>query len=291
MMRDGRTVAVTGADEWQGRTGASWAAEWRRTDRSFRDMTGPLIDAAVAAAPAGTRAVLDIGCGAGSTSFALAARLADARLLGVDIAPTLVEVAAARAGAGEGDGRCRFALGDAARWSDDAFRPELLFSRHGVMFFDDPAAAFASLHGAAADGAALVFSCFAAPQDNLWFTRIAAIVAGADPSPPAGVPGPFGFADADRVAALLAQAGWRRAAPQRLAFDYVAGAGRTRDEGVADAISFFQRIGPVARAIQQLDDAGRAAVFDALEGLAARHWSDGRVSFPAAAWLWTAHRD
>jgi SAM-dependent methyltransferase len=235
--------------------------------------------------------VLDIGCGAGSTSFALAARLPDAAVLGVDISPTLVDVAAARATAGEGEGRCRFLLADAARWSDAAVRPDLLFSRHGVMFFDDPVAAFASLHGAAADGAALVFSCFAAPEDNLWLARLAEIVPGADSSPRPGVPGPFGFADADMVAQMLAAAGWQRAQPRKLAFDYVAGSGHTREDAVADAVSFFQRIGPLARALGSLADAERSRTLDALEQVAARHWSNGTVHFPGSAWIWAAHRD
>ena len=282
---------MTAAMEWQGQVGASWAAEWRRTDRSFQDLTGPLLDAATAAAPKNASAVLDIGCGAGSTSFGIAARFPDAAVLGVDISPTLVETAGVRAAGGEGAGRCRFALDDAATWSDSAFRPDLLLSRHGVMFFDDPVGAFTSLHAASAPGAALVFSCFAAPGDNLWLTRIAEIVPGADPAPPAGVPGPFGFSDADLVASILDRAGWRRAEPNRLSFDYVAGAGRTRDEAVADAVSFFQRIGPVARAIRSLDEAQRATLLDALEALAARHWSDGRVHVPASAWIWTAFHD
>ena len=159
--------------------------------------------------------------------------------------------------------------------------PDLLFSRHGVMFFDDPAAAFASLHTAAAPDALLVFSCFDAVSRNPWATTLF------DAAPPPGVPGPFAFADPDYVAALLAETGWRDAHPTPVEFDYVAGQG---DDPVADATEFFRRIGPTAAAL-------RTASADEREGLLGRlvpileSRRDGEtVWFPAAAWIWSARK-
>jgi SAM-dependent methyltransferase len=279
---------MTGASEWRGAVGDVWAREWQRTDRSFSGLTPVLIDTVVGMAPAGTDKALDIGCGAGSTSFALADRLPDAEVLGIDISPSLVEAAQARAADGAGQGRCQFRLADASLWADTAYRPQLLMSRHGVMFFDDPVAAFTSLHGAAANSAGLVFSCFAAPQDNPWMANIAAVLPHPEPLPPAGVPGPFGFADAAMVGDILTGAGWRDATPQLHRFSYIAGEGESRETAVDDAISFFKRIGPVARAIRELDEDERDALIVRLAGVAGDHFADGAVTMEAQVWIWTA---
>ena len=279
---------MTGASEWRGAVGDVWAREWLRTDRSFSQMTPLLIDAAVRMAPAGTAKALDVGCGAGSTSFALADRLPDAEVLGIDISPSLVEAAQARATEGAGQGRCQFRLADASLWADTAYRPELLMSRHGVMFFDDPVAAFTSLHGAAAENAGLAFSCFAAPQDNSWLSSIAAVLPHAEEMPKPGVPGPFGFADADMVGDILKRAGWRDAASQLHRFAYIAGEGATREAAIDDAISYFKRIGPVARAIRELDEDERDAMIVRLAGVAGDHFADGVITMEAQVWIWTA---
>lgn len=281
---------MTGSSEWRGAVGDVWAREWQRTDRSFSGMTPALIDAAAAIAPAGTEHILDIGCGAGSTSFAIAERLPAAQVLGIDISPALVETAQARANAGEGQGRCQFRLSDAALWSDPAVHPQLLMSRHGVMFFDDPVAAFTSLHAAAAPGAGFAFSCFARPDDNPWLTQITHLLPFPQPLPQAGVPGPFGFSNADMVADILTEAGWRDLTSVRHGFDYIAGAGDTQEAAVADAISFFKKIGPVARAIRELDEEERDLLILRLGALAAEQYHDGAITLGATAWIWTARQ-
>lgn len=172
--------------DWQGVTGQSWADEWRRTDRSFAALTEVLL--ARIAAEQGTR-ILDIGCGAGELSLAIAGARPGAEVLGVDISAQLVGAASGRAG-----GAARFALGDAATWDAQGFAPDLLVSRHGVMFFGDPAAAFAHLSRIAAPRARLVFSCFRAPALNGWASEIGKILANPGGPPRSPLPIRSGFA-------------------------------------------------------------------------------------------------
>jgi SAM-dependent methyltransferase len=272
-------------EEWAGRVGDVWATEQRRTDRTFEPVDKALVDAAVAAVE-GIAAphILDVGCGAGTTSFSLAARLRDAGITGIDLSPALSGAATARAAALPDGiaGRCRFEQADATVWAGGSGF-DLLVSRHGVMFFDDPVAAFAHLRTLAKVGGRLAFSCFRSPKENDWVAKFAHLMPGgaADPH----TPGPFAFADRDRVAAILADAGWRDARANALDFAYVAGAG---DDPVADANDFFQRIGPVSRAIRELDDAGRETLRAALDEQVRAHHADGVVSFAAAAWIWEA---
>lgn len=271
--------------EWAGRVGDVWAGEQRRTDRTFEPVDEALVEAAVSAVTGHAQPrILDVGCGAGTTSFSLAARLPDAAITGIDLSPALVAAATVRADElpGETLSRCRFEQADATTWSGETGF-DLLVSRHGVMFFDDPVAAFAHLRTLAKDSGRLAFSCFRSSDENDWVAKFAHLMPGGPAEPHA--PGPFAFADRDRVAGILADAGWRDARAAALDFAYVAGAG---DDPVADSSDFFQRIGPVSRAIRELDEAGRERLRTTLGEQVRAHHRNGVVSFPAAAWIWDA---
>jgi SAM-dependent methyltransferase len=270
---------MTDTFEWQGRVGDTWATEWARTDRSFAQLQAVLLDRISQLGDRAAR-VLDIGCGAGATSLAVAERLPGAQLVGIDLSASLIATANAR-----GSGRpCRFVVADASTWDDPAFRPDLLISRHGVMFFDDPVSAFAHLGSISAPGARLIFSCFRSPAENTWATEIMALLPAAPASDP-HAPGPFAFADPGRVADILARSGWKNARSDSVDIAYVAGAGA---DPVADALDFFSRIGPAARAAQQLDGAAKADFMKGLECVLHNHLDGGTVTFGAAAWIWTA---
>jgi SAM-dependent methyltransferase len=267
--------------EWAGRVGDVWAEEQRRTDRTFEPVDAALVATAVKAVEGRTAPrILDVGCGAGTTSFSLAARLPDAEITGIDLSPALTKAATARAA---DQPRCRFEQADATRWAG-AQGFDLLVSRHGVMFFDDPVAAFIHLRSLAKqDEGRLVFSCFRSPKENVWASALAHLMPGGPADPHA--PGPFAFADRDRVAGILSQAGWKNAQATPLDFGYVAGAGA---DPVDDANDFFARIGPVSRAIRELDEGGRERLRAGLDEQVRAHHRDGEVNFPAAAWIWEA---
>ncbi len=150
---------------------------------------------------------LDIGCGAGEISLALARSHPQAVIRGIDISEELVEVARERAS----QTNVKFAVMDAAEWDDTRWKPDLLVSRHGVMFFDQPREAFTHLRMAAMPDARLVFSCFQRFDDNPWLTGLAGLLPGGAISKPEPEyrPGPFAFADRDFVSDMLTEAGWK----------------------------------------------------------------------------------
>ena len=269
---------MTGSLDWDGGVGRAWAEEWRRTDRSFAPLTERLSEA-IAALPG--RTIVDIGCGAGELALALAGSRPGARVLGLDISPELVAIATRRA---EGRDNCAFALADAATWTPQDIAPDLYVSRHGVMFFDDPVAAFRHLGDVAARDAWLCFSCFRRPADNPWASGIAALLPSAPPSD-THAPGPFAFADPQRVRDILEQAGWSQVRFEPVDFRYVAGAG---EDPVDDALGFFARIGPAARAMRSLTEAERPAFAERLRAFTANNRAGDEVAFPAAAWIVTA---
>ncbi|EGD59194.1 putative methyltransferase [Novosphingobium nitrogenifigens DSM 19370] len=271
---------MTSGSDWQGRVGRSWAEQWQRTDRSFANLTPRLLDA-IAKEPGSH--ILDIGCGAGELSLALAAARPEARIAGIDIGPDLVAAARERASGTA----VTFHCGDAGVFVDPAGAPDLLVSRHGVMFFADPPAVFRHFAAIAAPDARLVFSCFRDREGNRFADLFDAIL-----PPPADTvtdevgdfpPGPFAFADPDHVRRCLA--GWRDVAFTPVDFAYVAGAG---DDPVADALAFFARIGPAAPRLAALEPVERKDVLGQMADVLEGYHRDGRVTLPAAAWVISA---
>ncbi|MEO6388620.1 MAG: class I SAM-dependent methyltransferase [Croceibacterium sp.] len=273
---------MTDAIEWQGRVGDSWASNWRRTDRSFDALTDRLL--------ARTRefsfdSALDVGCGAGELSLALARTQPQGTVLGVDISPALIEVARERAAH---LANVTFEVADAATWQSATRPPGFLISRHGVMFFDNPLAAFTNLRVAARPAAGLMFSCFRMWDENPVFADIVRMLPNSPPPPESGVPGPFAFADRQRVAAILEAAGWHGIAFEPFDFAMFVGAG---DDPVEDTVAYFSVIGPAARAAGQLTAEEKSRFDDQVRELAQANLDSGLVSLRAAAWIVTARND
>jgi SAM-dependent methyltransferase len=252
---------------WNERAGQDWVALQARMDANLSGISGAVL--AFAAAKPG-EAVLDIGCGTGATTLALADAVGPAgRVSGVDVSQPMLDLARKRT-----SGRATIAL-TLADASAAPFRPEqdLLFSRFGVMFFDHPASAFANLRTALKPGGRLAFVCWRSPAENPWASvplQAAKPFLPEQPPPDPLAPGPFAFADAGRVRAILAEAGF--SAPRIEKYDGPMRMGRDPDEVAAQTL----RIGPLARAAAELDAATREKIAAAVKTALARFtMSDG----------------
>lgn len=270
---------MTNINEWSGPVGDVWAQEWQRTDRSFGELTAQLVPAIINAAPENGTAI-DIGCGAGQTAIGLAAARPGLKITGIDISEGLLEIARQRA---EGLHNIGFENGDAAKSASDHAPVDLYISRHGVMFFDDPGAAFSSFRQAASSGAGVVFSCFRDWTLNGFASQIIERLGG---EVPGDGPGPFAFASEAKVRTILSRSGWRDIRATAVDFNYIAGQG---GNSVEEALSFMRRIGPAARAIRAADESQRQRMIDGLRDICETHHDNDIVSFPSAAWIWTAH--
>ena len=271
---------MTTGTEWRDAVGRSWAESYRLTDRAFSGLTERLL---ARVGGCGDQGTLDIGCGAGELSLAIARGNPQAQVIGVDISAELVAAARER---GDTLANVDFVEADAAHWQPADFAPDLLVSRHGVMFFDIPVMAFANLHALAAPGARLVFSCFRSAKLNPWASDLASLLE----LPALGegtAPGPFAFADEAYVRGILDNAGWQDIALEPVDFAYIAGAG---DDPIEDAMELFRRIGPAAPALRALKGDDRQRAEGWVRDWVAEHRSGNLVAFPAAAWIVTARR-
>jgi ubiquinone/menaquinone biosynthesis C-methylase UbiE len=270
---------------WNSKVGDTWARMQARLDRAFTPVTAALLSVA---APQPGESVLDVGCGTGETTLAVAGVVGDdGYVLGVDIADALL--ARARERAEELLCEVDFRNADAASVDAEAGF-DLILSRFGVMFFADPVAAFANLHRLAAPGGRLVFACWQAASDNAWASLpMQALAPILPPAPPADpdAPGPFAFADPERVHGILAAAGWQDIAFDALSFVMVIGDG---DDPVASAVHFNLRIGGAARLVRDAGPAVEPAARAALAAALAPFHHDGVVGLPGAIWLVSAHR-
>jgi SAM-dependent methyltransferase len=192
---------------WNGSSGRAWVESQALLDETFCPFETLLAEAALARS---THRVLDVGCGTGSTTLAVARRLgASAACVGVDISDPMLARARARA-AREGSA-ATFIRADAQTYAFEPASFDLIISRFGVMFFDDPVAAFANLRRAASADTALRLIAWRSAADNPFMTaaeRAAAPLLPALPARNSDGPGQFAFADAARVHTILERGGW-----------------------------------------------------------------------------------
>lgn len=261
-------------DFWNGPAGDVWVEAQEIMDR----MLSPMSDIAISvASPKAGERVIDVGCGCGGTTLALAA--SGASVWGVDLSEPMVTRAKERSL--EAD-NIAYSVKDAATATYDADH-HLIFSRFGVMFFDDPIAAFSNLRTSLVTGGRLVFVCWQSPRDNL-FMSVAGRAAQPFMPPPEQpqdprAPGPFAFADPDWIQEILSTAGFSdiQITPQTPNMSV----GKTVDE----AMYFQARVGPLARALSELDEATQEQAKQAVREALTEYETEEGVILPAAGWL------
>ncbi len=266
---------------WNGPGGAAWVAQQAHTDA----MLAPVAAALIAhAAPQPGERVLDIGCGCGATSLALAERIGDGHVTGLDVSAPMLAVAAGR---GSDPARLTWLCADAAAHAFPKAGFDLLTSRFGVMFFGDPTAAFANLRRAVRPGGRLAFACWRSPAENPWMAvPLAAAAPHLPESPPTDptAPGPFAFADPARVTRILTAAGWSapRLTPVDLLLDLAAGG------GLDSAVAQMKQIGAAARALREQPPEVVQAALDAVRAALRPHVDGAAVRLRGGIWLVSA---
>jgi SAM-dependent methyltransferase len=271
-------------ERWNGIDGEYWTLQQERLDRTLAPVNAPLL--AFAAPMTGTT-VIDIGCGCGATTLELAKAVGPSgRVIGIDISAPMLGRAYERLSAFN---NATFILGDAATVPLADVQADLILSRFGVMFFGDPIAAFANLRGGLAPGGRLRFACWRPIDENPWL-QIPLHAAYAHvqrlPKPEPDEPGPFAFADVERVTRILESAGFTAPRFEALTIEMDLAPGGTLD----DAVSQSSDMGPTKRALADQPDDVRAAAVESIRRALAPYASAGGVKLRGSVWLVAADR-
>lgn len=271
--------------DWGTSRGEKWRGQLPAMEAMLAPVNEPLIGALELDAPF---RIADVGCGGGGTSLAILRRAPVGSIVhGFDISPALIEAARHRPRPEER--AIAFETADMATATPPGAPYDRLVSRFGTMFFPDPPAAFANLARWLAPGGRLAFAVWGRPTENPWMTSVRDIAAELVdlPAPDPEAPGPFRYADADKLLTLLGQAGfaelevsdWRGVLP--------IGGGLTAAEAANFALVAFSSFG------EQLAEAGDEALEKARRALIARfssHEQDGAVRMDACVHIVTGAR-
>ncbi len=268
---------------WNAAAGLTWAQLHEQLDRQIECLG---LEGIRVLAPRAGEQLLDIGCGCGQTSAELAVRVGPSgKVVGVDISHPMLDVARRRLGP---DTRRQLDFRQLDAQSGELGRGifDAAFSRFGVMFFSDPIAAFTNIRAALKPGGRMSFVCWRPFQENLWMrVPMEAALPHLPPMPPADplAPGPFAFADPNRVHSILRDAGF--GSVTITPFDLSIGG-----SDIEQTLQLTLKVGPLGAALREnpgLADAAVAAVRDAISAYA----TPKGVLMPAAVWIVRAQND
>ena len=269
-------IASEQAALWNGHAGQAWVANQTLLDQMFRPMELQLVKAV---RDRGGRDVLDVGCGTGGTTLDVARELGPhGQCTGVDVSQPMIATARKRAEL-EGS-HASFVCADA---QDHAFTParfDTIISRMGVMFFSQPALAFANLRRAARAEATLHCIAWRGVEENPFMTTAERAAAPLLPNLVArksSAPGQFAFADRQRVACILHEAGWTAIDIRPADFNC------TLPESALAA--YTTQLGPVGLALESADMATHLRVAEAVRPAYEPYAHGEEIRFTAACWM------
>jgi len=264
---------------WNGHAGQTWTDLQETLDRLFRPIESDLVSCSRSLSP---KTVLDVGCGTGATTLAIARVLEpQSTCLGMDISEPMIALARRRARAAGLN--ARFITADAEHFALEPSSFDLVVSRFGVMFFADPVKAFANLRKSTVAGGQLQVYAWRSPAENPFMTaaeRAAAPLLPAMPKRVPDAPGQFAFSNDTKVRDILEQSGWSNV--QIRPVDY------RLTLPLSELESYYTRMGSVGRILEQLEQSVRSQVLEAVRPAFDEFVEGDQVRFDAACWLITA---
>ncbi len=274
---------------WNGVAGCAWVEAQELLDHLYKPLEDLLVEAVAGSAglpaEAGAKAgrVLDVGCGTGSTTLAVARRLGPSTPLraggyvGIDVSEPMI--AAARARAQREGTPATFIRADAQTYAFEPATFDTIISRFGVMFFDDPVRAFANLRRAARNEAELRLIVWRSAEETPFMTTAERAAAPLLPNMPvreADAPGQFAFADRHKVYRILEESGWAGIDIQPIDVSC------TMPE--AELVGYFTRFGPLGRILHDVDERTRTRVIETVRPAFDPYVHGADVRFDAACW-------
>jgi SAM-dependent methyltransferase len=279
---------MTGSNEAQFEFWEDLAPGWLASEGHTELVSASFGDAAMKclALRAGER-VIDIGCGAGTTTLALAKVVGPSgAAVGVDIAPAMVRAAQQNAAAA-GLEQATFATADAQvdDLGDSIY--DAAYSRFGVMFFADPISAFANIRRSLRPEGALAFACWTNVFANEWMfvpgSAVVSVTGALPPMPGLGEPGPFSLEDPRRLEAVLRDSGFTQIDVTPCEESIV-----IPPAEIDALVALSSRVGPVREALRTADEATASAIEQAVRKALSDRIEHDQLTLGASALIVTA---
>ena len=272
-------------DFWSGKGGDYWVEKQSEMDI----MLNPLGEKALAKLDLKSNSeVLDIGCGCGATTLEIAKKVSEGTVTGLDISVPMLDKAESEASI-QDIANVDFKVVDVQVDQLASEKYDYVYSRFGVMFFDDPYEAFKNIFSSIKEGGELSFVCWQDPSLNPWQSLSVQVIRGYldMPSPPPRSPGPFAFHEKDYVKEILEKSGFSNISFDDNQEDITMFSGKSLQEASEDYLA----INPVVT--EMLKDSPedlKAEIVESLkEAFSEFHKGDGLV-FPSATWVVSASK-
>jgi len=267
-------------DFWSGKGGDYWVEKQSEMDI----MLNPLGEKALAKLDLKSNSeVLDIGCGCGATTLEIAKKVSEGTVTGLDISVPMLDKAESEASI-QGIENVDFKVVDVQVDQMASEKYDYVYSRFGVMFFDDPYEAFKNIFSSIKEGGELSFVCWQDPSLNPWQSLSVQVIRGYldMPSPPPRSPGPFAFHEKDYVKEILEKSGFSNISFDDNQEDITMFSGKSLQEASEDYLA----INPVVtEMLKDSPDDLKAEIVESLkEAFSEFHKGDGLV-FPSATWV------
>ncbi|HEX7793171.1 MAG TPA: class I SAM-dependent methyltransferase [Vicinamibacterales bacterium] len=251
------------ASDWAGARGEKWRGQVDGMEATLEPIDEPLISALHLDRP---YTIADVGCGGGGTTLEIRRRAPSGSLVhGYDISPALIELARSRIQSA--DDTISFDIADVATAAPPSRSYDRLLSRFGIMFYDDPSAAFANLASWLAPRGRFAFAAWDRPVNNPWFSMVREVVADIIDLPPLDpdAPGPFRYGAAETLLGLLNHAGFDDLDVRDWRGELAVGGGLSAVEAATFSLTSFSSFGEL------LAKSGEEAVARAHEAVTARY--------------------
>ena len=270
---------------WSGKGGDYWVVKQNEMDF----MLNPLGEKALAKLDLKADSnVLDVGCGCGATTLEIAKKVTNGIVTGLDISIPMLDQAKSQSSI-QGISNVDFRVFDVQVDQLDNEEYDNVYSRFGVMFFEDPYEAFKNIHASMKNGGKLSFVCWQDPTLNPWQSlSLQVIKEYLDmPSPPPRSPGPFAFQEKDYVQGILEQSGFSKIYFDDNQEEITMFSGKT----LQDASEDYLAINPVVtEMLKDSPDNLKIEIVESLKEAFAEFYMGDGLLFPSATWIVTAEK-
>ena len=270
---------------WSGKGGDYWVVKQNEMDI----MLNPLGEKALAKLNLKADSnVLDVGCGCGATTLEIAKKVSNGIVTGLDISVPMLDQAKSQSSV-QGISNVDFRVFDVQVDQLDNEEYDNVYSRFGVMFFENPYEAFKNIYASLKNGGKLSFVCWQNPALNPWQSlSLQVIKEYLDmPSPPPRSPGPFAFQEKDYVQDILEQSGFSKIDFDDNQEEITMFSGKT----LQDASEDYLAINPVVtEMLKDSPDNLKIEIVESLKEAFAEFYMGNGLLFPSATWIVTAEK-